>query len=162
MVCRRAEWVSKLLSVGMFCCDSRVCTVIKWCSSEADVNICLSDENPVCISTTRSVTGWSNGMASLDQSIAHVAFELWNDLYFRIKVTPRNFRGSFILNNWKFPITLHFHHAISYRLEQWCGEFGSKYRACSFLTLKCFKLSYKSNAAKLSWFVYFEQLKTFQ
>jgi len=41
---RRAEWVSSLSSVDMFCCDSsRVCTVIKWCSSEADVNICLSD-----------------------------------------------------------------------------------------------------------------------
>jgi len=55
----------------------------------------------LCISTTQWVTGWSNGVASLDQSIAHVAFELWNDLYFRIKATPQNFRGSFILNNWK-------------------------------------------------------------
>jgi len=43
MACRRAEWVSKLSSADMFCCESRVCTVIKWCSSEADVNICLSD-----------------------------------------------------------------------------------------------------------------------
>jgi len=61
-----------------------------------------------------------------------------------------------------FPITLHFHHAISYRLEQRCGEFGSKYRACSIWTLKWFMLSYKSSATELSWFVYFEQLKTFQ
>jgi len=43
MVRTRAEWVSKLSSVDMFCCDSRVCMVIKWCSSEVDVNICLSD-----------------------------------------------------------------------------------------------------------------------
>jgi len=43
MVRRRAEWVSKLSSVNMFCFDSMVCTVIKWCSSEADVNICLLD-----------------------------------------------------------------------------------------------------------------------
>jgi len=28
--------------------------------------------------------------------------------------------------------------------------------------LKYFVTSYKSNATKLSWFVYFEQLKTFQ
>ena len=54
---------------------------------------------------------------------------------------------------------LHFDHAVSYRLKQWCGQFGSKYRLCSIWTLKCFVLSYKSNAAKLSWFVYFEQLK---
>ena len=40
---RRAEWVSKLSSVNMFCFDSRVCKVSKWCSSEAAVNICLSD-----------------------------------------------------------------------------------------------------------------------
>jgi len=57
---------------------------------------------------------------------------------------------------------LHFHHAISYRLKQWCGQFGSKYRSCSIWTLKWFVLSYKSNTTKLSWFVYFEQLKTFQ
>jgi len=42
-------------------------------------------------------------VASLDQSIAHVAFELWNDLYFRMKATPWNFRGSIILNKWKIP-----------------------------------------------------------
>jgi len=29
------------------------------------------------------------------------AFELWNVSYFRIKATPRNFHGSFILNNSK-------------------------------------------------------------
>ena len=43
VVCSRAECVSKLSSVDVFCCDSRVCTVIKWCSSEADLNICLQD-----------------------------------------------------------------------------------------------------------------------
>ena len=85
----------------MFCCDSRVCTVIKWCSSEADMNICLPDQNAVCISTTRLVTGWSNGVASLDQNIVNEAFELWNVSYFLIKATPRNFHGSIILNNSK-------------------------------------------------------------
>jgi len=40
------------------------------------VNICLSNQNPVCISTTQGVTGWSNGVAGLDQNIARVAFEL--------------------------------------------------------------------------------------
>jgi len=44
------------------------------------------------------------GVASLDRSIAHVAFGLWNILYFRIKATPRYFRGSFILNKWKIPV----------------------------------------------------------
>ena len=95
MVRRRTEWVSKLSSVDMFYCDSRVCTVIK---------------------------------------------------FFLIGLKPR----------------LYFHHAVSYRLKQWCGQFGSKYRSCSIWTLKRFKLSYKSNAAKLSWLVYFEQLKPFQ
>ena len=38
------------------------------------VNICLSD--PVCIFSTQSVTGWSNGVASLGQDIANEAFEL--------------------------------------------------------------------------------------
>ena len=41
------------------------------------------------------------------------------------------------------------------------ASFGSKYRASSIWTLKCFVLSYKSNVTKLSWFVYFEQMKTF-
>ena len=54
---------------------------------------------------------------------------------------------------------LHFHHSVSYRLKQWCGQFGSKYRSCNIWTLKCFILSYKSNATELSWFVYFEQMK---
>jgi len=101
MVRRRSEWVSKLSSVNMFCFDSRVCTVIKWCSSEADVNIRLSDWNPECVSTTQSVAGWCNGVASLDKNIANEASELWNVSYFRIKATPRNFHGSFILNNSK-------------------------------------------------------------
>jgi len=103
MVRRRAEWVSKSSYVNMFCFDGRVCTVSKWCSSEAAVNICLSDWNRRCISTTQSVTGWSNDVAS----------------------------------------------------------FGSKYRACSIWTLKCFGLSCQSNVTKLSWFVYFEKMKTF-
>jgi len=112
MVCRRAEWVSKLSSVDMFCCDSMVSTVIKWCSSEADVNICLPDKNLVCISTTQWITGWSNVVASLDQNIAHVAFELWNDLHFGTKATPRNFRGSFVLNNWKLSNNLWCHGSV--------------------------------------------------
>jgi len=32
-----------LSSVNMFCFDSRACTIIKWCPSETNVNICLSD-----------------------------------------------------------------------------------------------------------------------
>ena len=47
------------------------------------------------------MTGWSNGVASLDRSIALVAFELWNLSNYCIKATPRKFRGSFILNNRK-------------------------------------------------------------
>jgi len=43
MVRRRAEWVSKLSSVNVFCFDSRACMISKWCSSEADVNVCFSD-----------------------------------------------------------------------------------------------------------------------
>ena len=41
MVRRIAEWFNKLSSMDMFCYDSRVCTFVEWCSSEADYNICL-------------------------------------------------------------------------------------------------------------------------
>jgi len=60
-----------------------------------------------CISTTQSVTGWSNGVASLDQNIAHVAFELWNVSYCRIKARPRDFHGSFCfvqLKTFQYPL----------------------------------------------------------
>jgi len=44
-----------------------------------------------------------NGVASLDQSIAHVAFELWNVLYFRIKQRHETFVVCLFWTNKKFP-----------------------------------------------------------
>ena len=151
MVRRREEWVSKLSSVDMYCCDSKV---IKWCSSEADMNICLSGENPVCISTTPSVTGWSNGVASLEQSITHVAFELWNDLYFRIKPTPRIFESFVVRLFWtieNFPITFNAKGPLlllttrKAEVNACCNSYGwlwptevgrRQLRACLFIRLK--------------------------
>jgi len=43
MLRKRTECVSGLWSVNMFCFDTSIHMVIKWCWSEARPNVCLLD-----------------------------------------------------------------------------------------------------------------------
>jgi len=67
MLRKRTVWLSILSSVNTFCFDISIHTVIKLCSNEASVNVCLSDEKPEVIGTFHMAISsrLCNGVASV-------------------------------------------------------------------------------------------------
>jgi len=78
VVRRRAEWISKLSSVNVFCFDSRACC-LRYDSSRCSSDVCTLGQ----LREREIVTGEIKLLIRLLMRYMHLAFELCNGCYFR-------------------------------------------------------------------------------